>query len=181
MYNILLCLTIKIKKNCRSFWRQHIWGLLWSMHLVVSFSIEFALRVDLVKMRSVDPKIINFLSKIWSFSVKNYILISLHFHSFFQARYFFQQLISGVSYCHSMVCHFSFPITRFELLDRMNEHSYCLKWQQICHRDLKLENTLLDGSPAPRLKICDFGYSKVTKSILPMNYIHNISWLMNYK
>ncbi|KAF9601439.1 hypothetical protein IFM89_020206 [Coptis chinensis] len=32
--------------------------------------------------------------------------------------------------------------------------------KQICHRDLKLENTLLDGSPAPRLKICDFGYSK---------------------
>ncbi|KAG8098296.1 hypothetical protein GUJ93_ZPchr0013g35136 [Zizania palustris] len=50
-----------------------------------------------------------------------------------EARYFFQQLISGVSYCHSM---------------------------QVCHRDLKLENTLLDGSPAPRLKICDFGYSK---------------------
>lgn len=25
---------------------------------------------------------------------------------------------------------------------------------------MKLENTLLDGSPAPRLKICDFGYSK---------------------
>jgi len=35
------------------------------------------------------------------------------------------------------------------------------KNQQICHRDLKLENVLLDGSPAPRLKICDFGYSKV--------------------
>lgn len=50
-----------------------------------------------------------------------------------EARYFFQQLISGVHYCHYM---------------------------QICHRDLKLENTLLDGSPAPRLKICDFGYSK---------------------
>ncbi|KAK3024537.1 hypothetical protein RJ639_043729 [Escallonia herrerae] len=50
-----------------------------------------------------------------------------------QARFFFQQLISGVSYCHDM---------------------------QVCHRDLKLENTLLDGSPAPRLKICDFGYSK---------------------
>uniref|UniRef100_A0A453BZS2 non-specific serine/threonine protein kinase n=1 Tax=Aegilops tauschii subsp. strangulata TaxID=200361 RepID=A0A453BZS2_AEGTS len=50
-----------------------------------------------------------------------------------RARYFFQQLICGVSYCHFM---------------------------QICHRDLKLENTLLDGSPAPRLKICDFGYSK---------------------
>uniref|UniRef100_A0A453JUS3 non-specific serine/threonine protein kinase n=1 Tax=Aegilops tauschii subsp. strangulata TaxID=200361 RepID=A0A453JUS3_AEGTS len=31
---------------------------------------------------------------------------------------------------------------------------------QVCHRDLKLENTLLDGSTTPRLKICDFGYSK---------------------
>ncbi|CAI9109527.1 OLC1v1009363C2 [Oldenlandia corymbosa var. corymbosa] len=50
-----------------------------------------------------------------------------------EARFFFQQLISGVSYCHSM---------------------------QICHRDLKLENTLLDGRTEPRLKICDFGYSK---------------------
>ncbi|KAJ6389156.1 hypothetical protein OIU77_027491 [Salix suchowensis] len=50
-----------------------------------------------------------------------------------ETRFFFQQLISGVSYCHSM---------------------------EICHRDLKLENTLLDGSPTPRLKICDFGYSK---------------------
>lgn len=50
-----------------------------------------------------------------------------------EARFFYQQLISGVSYCHSM---------------------------QICHRDLKLENALLDGSTAPRLKICDFGYSK---------------------
>ncbi|XP_073277248.1 LOW QUALITY PROTEIN: serine/threonine-protein kinase SAPK1-like [Primulina huaijiensis] len=50
-----------------------------------------------------------------------------------EARFFFQQLISGVSYCHSM---------------------------QIFHRDLKLENTLLDGSSTPRLKICDFGYSK---------------------
>ncbi|XP_042440434.1 serine/threonine-protein kinase SAPK7-like [Zingiber officinale] len=50
-----------------------------------------------------------------------------------EARYFFQQLICGVSYCHFL---------------------------QICHRDLKLENTLLDNSPAPRLKICDFGFSK---------------------
>lgn len=41
-----------------------------------------------------------------------------------------------------------------------NSNVYFLM-QQICHRDLKLENTLLDGSSAPRLKICDFGYSKV--------------------
>lgn len=50
-----------------------------------------------------------------------------------EARYFFQQLLSGVDYCHR---------------------------SGVCHRDLKLENTLLDGNPAPRLKICDFGYSK---------------------
>lgn len=37
--------------------------------------------------------------------------------------------------------------------------------QQICHRDLKLENTLLDGSTAPRVKICDFGYSKVVYNV----------------
>ncbi|KAL6178982.1 hypothetical protein ACLB2K_050498 [Fragaria x ananassa] len=63
-----------------------------------------------------------------------------------EARYFFQQLISGVSYCHSLA--------------RSPLHSLFLPLPQICHRDLKLENTLLDGSPAPRLKICDFGYSK---------------------
>lgn len=32
--------------------------------------------------------------------------------------------------------------------------------QGVCHRDLKLDNTLLDGSTPPRLKICDFGFSK---------------------
>ncbi|KAL5718121.1 non-specific serine/threonine protein kinase [Ranunculus cassubicifolius] len=45
---------------------------------------------------------------------------------------------------------------------------------QICHRDLKLENTLLDGSPAPRLKICDFGYSKRIMAVqykIP-DYVH---------
>jgi serine/threonine-protein kinase SRK2 len=32
------------------------------------------------------------------------------------------------------------------------------------HRDLKLDNTLLDGSTPPIIKICDFGYAKVWKS-----------------
>jgi serine/threonine protein kinase len=47
------------------------------------------------------------------------------------------------------------------LFPMINSEGKVFKYQQICHRDLKLENVLLDGSPAPRLKICDFGYSKV--------------------
>ena len=50
-----------------------------------------------------------------------------------EARYFFQQLIAGVFHCHI---------------------------SGVCHRDLKLENTLLDDSTPPHIKICDFGYSK---------------------
>jgi len=52
-----------------------------------------------------------------------------------EARYFFQQLICGVAYCHE---------------------------KGVCHRDLKLENALLhrEENGIPRVKICDFGYSK---------------------
>ena len=53
--------------------------------------------------------------------------------------------------------------------------------KQICHRDLKLENTLLDGSTAPRLKICDFGYSKVllAPNLLYYGYWYGV-WLLWY-
>ncbi|WZZ07254.1 hypothetical protein YC2023_093175 [Brassica napus] len=49
--------------------------------------------------------------------------------------------------------------------DKFSKELFAVKFiergqKQICHRDLKLENTLLDGSAAPRVKICDFGYSK---------------------
>lgn len=33
--------------------------------------------------------------------------------------------------------------------------------QGIVNRDIKLENTLLDDSPRPLIRLCDFGYSKV--------------------
>lgn len=46
------------------------------------------------------------------------------------------QLIVGLDYCHRM---------------------------GVVNRDIKLENTLLDSSPRPLVKICDFGYSKVCK------------------
>eukprot|EP01025_Chloroclados_australasicus_P057464 TRINITY_DN7162_c0_g1_i1.p1 TRINITY_DN7162_c0_g1~~TRINITY_DN7162_c0_g1_i1.p1 ORF type:complete len:429 (-),score=26.56 TRINITY_DN7162_c0_g1_i1:444-1730(-) len=50
-----------------------------------------------------------------------------------EARYFFIQFVLAVEYCHS---------------------------HNVAHRDLKLDNTLLDNSNPPRLKICDFGFAK---------------------
>ncbi|KDO79328.1 hypothetical protein CISIN_1g0178602mg, partial [Citrus sinensis] len=97
------------------------------MHPVGSSSSEYAMLGVSVKMKFV------FLSLSFFFSLCLFFMWLLLLGLLVQARFFFQQLISGVSYCHAM---------------------------QVCHRDLKLENTLLDGSPAPRLKICDFGYSK---------------------
>ncbi|XP_052878119.1 serine/threonine-protein kinase SAPK2-like isoform X1 [Gossypium arboreum] len=79
-----------------------------------------------------------------------------------EARFFFQQLISGVSYCHAMVYILILKIVFhfLPIISYLNRDFSPVFIQQICHRDLKLENTLLDGSTAPRLKICDFGYSK---------------------
>ncbi|KAK9816381.1 hypothetical protein WJX74_001337, partial [Apatococcus lobatus] len=52
------------------------------------------------------------------------------------ARWYFQQLIIAIDYCHRM---------------------------GVANRDIKLENTLLDGTVRPLIKICDFGYSKHEK------------------
>ncbi|KAK9834291.1 hypothetical protein WJX81_004049 [Elliptochloris bilobata] len=50
-----------------------------------------------------------------------------------EARFLFRQFIDAVAYCH--------------------RHS-------IAHRDLKLDNTLLDDQKPPVLKLCDFGFAK---------------------
>ena len=60
------------------------------------------------------------------------------------ARWFFQQLVIGLDYCHRM---------------------------GVVNRDIKLENTLLDGGARPLLKICDFGYSKNEKDSLPKSKV----------
>jgi serine/threonine-protein kinase SRK2 len=37
---------------------------------------------------------------------------------------------------------------------------YCHR-RDVAHRDLKLDNTLLDESKPPFIKICDFGFAKL--------------------
>ena len=41
--------------------------------------------------------------------------------------------------------------------------------QGVANRDIKLENTLLDGTTRPLIKICDFGYSKVCSMRCPLH------------
>ncbi|KXZ42321.1 hypothetical protein GPECTOR_162g136 [Gonium pectorale] len=50
-----------------------------------------------------------------------------------EARYYFRQLVSAVEYCHK---------------------------NNVAHRDLKLDNTLLDNHDPAWLKLCDFGFAK---------------------
>lgn len=50
-----------------------------------------------------------------------------------EARFIFKQFLSAVEYIHS---------------------------HKVAHRDLKLDNTLLDDNDPPVIKICDFGFSK---------------------
>lgn len=74
------------------------------------------------------------------------------------------QLLSfnGKSCFPSLGCVNVYCDLLIQLFIYVNMIFYCVHLlQQICHRDLKLENTLLDGSTAPCVKICDFGYSKV--------------------
>ena len=58
------------------------------------------------------------------------------------ARYFFRQIIGAVGYCHS---------------------------KHVAHRDIKLANVLLDASSPPKIKLCDFGLSKLWQQMEDLN------------
>jgi serine/threonine-protein kinase SRK2 len=51
-----------------------------------------------------------------------------------EARFLFRQFADAIAFCHA---------------------------SRVAHRDLKLDNTLLDGPlPAARVKLCDFGFAR---------------------
>ena len=69
------------------------------------------------------------------------------------ARWFFQQLIIGLDYCHR---------------------------KGVVNRDIKLENTLLQnipGLPLPLLKVCDFGYSKAQFMSAPKSKVGTLAYM----
>mmetsp|Transcript_18816 Transcript_18816/g.32119 ORF Transcript_18816/g.32119 Transcript_18816/m.32119 type:complete len:375 (-) Transcript_18816:784-1908(-) len=69
------------------------------------------------------------------------------------ARWFFQQLVIGLDYCHR---------------------------KGVVNRDIKLENTLLQmvqGLPLPLLKICDFGYSKAHFMSAPKSKVGTLAYM----
>lgn len=96
-----------------------------------------------------------------------------------EARWFFQQLVVGLDYCHRWagvvgrgfptprqtrraMFQFRAPI-RTRTCERAPTPSPRACSRGVANRDLKLENLLLDSAdtPYPILKMCDFGYSKV--------------------
>ncbi|GAX76465.1 hypothetical protein CEUSTIGMA_g3910.t1 [Chlamydomonas eustigma] len=69
------------------------------------------------------------------------------------ARWFFQQLMLGIDYCHK---------------------------RGVANRDIKLENTLLQavsGLPLPLVKICDFGYSKSDTMSVAKSKVGTLSYM----
>ena len=170
---------------CRGVKLPHIWVLLWSMQVVESSLRGFVVLEDSMKMRfvrflSFHLSTNSFSTSILIISMKLLILPSLtsllatecleiqlfYFHSgyllVFYAWYCFQQLISGVSYCHSKVnriiilwmSRFGWQLVFSFLCGYFLSNFFLL--QQICDQDLKLKNTLLDGSSVHSSKFVIF-------------------------
>ena len=102
-----------------------------------------------------------------------------------EARWFFQQLIIGADGCFCCFmrrqllvlvpralasCHWAQGWNAQHLICCVTGLDYCHR-MGVVNRDIKLENTLLDGSKRPLVKICDFGYSKSEKDSLPKSKV----------
>ena len=80
-----------------------------------------------------------------------------------EARFYFQQLISGVAYMQSMgVSHRDLKARRTAAVTARGPHAHAGFPGLTRTPPPQLENVLLDASSggAPIIKICDFGYSK---------------------
>ena len=71
------------------------------------------------------------------------------------ARWFFQQLMVAVDYCHRMVSVVGVAMLLPQRSSARSGALRCrhLRLQGVTSRDIKLENALLEGSPRPLIKV----------------------------
>ena len=98
-----------------------------------------------------------------------------------EARWFFQQLVLGLDYCHKM--GIVNRDIKLEVSLTLPDYAQWGIGAEVLHsmlpegsakpdtRTVIPQNTLLDGSRRPLLKICDFGYSKHEKDSLPKSKV----------
>ncbi|XP_031266986.1 CBL-interacting protein kinase 18-like isoform X1 [Pistacia vera] len=112
------------------------------MRLVANSLPEYAVLVDLVKMRLYYGA----------------CFFKLHLRSLISGLMCI--VVMQIDFLNDLFVGKTLFTTGKVFLPVVNICRQLLSCHEICHRDLKLENTLLDGSPTPSVKICDFGYSK---------------------
>ena len=112
--------------------------------------MKFKYIVDLKEVLASQTKIFIVLELITGGELFDRIVAAGKFEEA-QARKYFQQLVDGIAYCHSL---------------------------DICHRDLKPENLLLDKQG--NLKISDFGLSSLQREEAGENVLHTPCGTPNY-
>eukprot|EP00963_Diacronema_lutheri_P009505 scaffold856_cov326-Pavlova_lutheri.AAC.7 len=102
----------------------------------------------------------------------NHVKAAKHFNEN-EARFFFQQLMSGVNYCHQLeIYHRDLKMENVLLHDLPTE-----AWQSQELRAI-LNTGIIDGSMTPTVKLCDFGYSKSSLlQSMPKSTVGTISYM----
>jgi serine/threonine protein kinase len=107
-----------------------------------------------------------FSSHIWFLILLTICILHLLGTLLFPAAYLRSKLLPFDGTCFltdflsSLLLHSAFHELTYSILNFLG------------HRDLKLENTLLDGSDAPRLKICDFWLFQGSSQIIFLEIGH---------